>query len=417
MGLRLASLESLDSELFSPVLTEYHRFLDRHDLKPHAQRFRPRHSRSQTKVSIRHGRAAPTPRLASHTATRKHQPSDVEEDIALARSYDVRLPGEGRRPPSLERQDAFRDGTTVKRKRPHVSAMQRGDPSDEELYRRGILYDDEYLRGELFSLGEISHDAPVWNVRYRAPRPRGRTAQRRGDRKATFEELKLALSFARLGDDEDIRGLSAPKELPLLDYGITVTQVEAVEEAAEVTVEEHAAQIQVRILSLKVLQTAQNHLEDGPPPADPAKFWQPLTLDRLMPPETKSALNQEENYSSHPPNAESTADQRALCFVTALGLDGKRFCQTQMVDSESPFENTTQHHVLHNEDSSNLTVAHFEHNNHCPAQQALEAAGDEHDDWAFLDDMEGADSDDATIIASPDAEPDDTWIMLGSPGS
>lgn len=71
---------------------------------------------------------------------------------------------------------------------------------DEELYRRGILYDDEHLRGEGFSLGEIMHDTPVvWNVRYRPAKRRGGRAEG-----GEFEGLELALSFARLVDDEAV---------------------------------------------------------------------------------------------------------------------------------------------------------------------------------------------------------------------
>ncbi|KAK3357915.1 hypothetical protein B0T25DRAFT_174228 [Lasiosphaeria hispida] len=140
---------------------------------------------------------------------RARQPwaGDVIEGCVLAREPGVRLPGERRRPPSLERQNAFRDARTVKR-----MGLKRGfseDGADEaELYRLGLLYDDEHERGSAFSLNAIVHDDPVWNVKFKEER-RGKKKQRQRGFGEVMSEgevvnlaLDLALSFAAFGDDE-----------------------------------------------------------------------------------------------------------------------------------------------------------------------------------------------------------------------
>ena len=128
------------------------------------------------------------------------------------------------RPPSLKRQDAFRHPTTPTRPAPRARLglgprrihspydEQRDKPPGEEdeclfrmemdddhgleagkeeeedgeeeeeeearqvaeLYRLGLLYDDEHERGEAFSLDRIVRDEPVYSVRVRRPRS-GRT--------------------------------------------------------------------------------------------------------------------------------------------------------------------------------------------------------------------------------------------------
>ncbi|KAK0738908.1 hypothetical protein B0T18DRAFT_395124 [Schizothecium vesticola] len=129
-----------------------------------------------------------------------------DEDVELARCKDFRLPGQPR-VPSLERQDAFcegRRGVGLKKQAQVQCERTRGrkrpmEVDDEELYRMGLLYDDEHERGEGFGMDMIE----------RGPVEDG------DDKDAEWEEerwkLDLALSFAQLGDDEALAAfLMAP---------------------------------------------------------------------------------------------------------------------------------------------------------------------------------------------------------------
>ncbi len=141
----------------------------------------------------------------------------MREGEALARTDDIRLPREGehetqtqRRPPSLERQNAFRDVRTVKRRNSDpVTLTSAAAADDEELYRLGLLYDNEHERGEGFSLDAIVHQGdPLWNVQFRVAKAGRARARGRGRGKRNAANMKpamlldLALSFAALGDDE-----------------------------------------------------------------------------------------------------------------------------------------------------------------------------------------------------------------------
>ena len=123
--------------------------------------------------------------------------------------------------PSLERGDAFWDGRACKAKRKREFASRDGSQERtesqqsreevEELYRMGLLYDDERVRGEGFSLGGLQRERDgvgevVWNVRYRPVGRRGRALVRRERDNVGFEGLSLALSFTRLREDEALRG-------------------------------------------------------------------------------------------------------------------------------------------------------------------------------------------------------------------
>ncbi|KAL2123548.1 hypothetical protein VTJ04DRAFT_4003 [Mycothermus thermophilus] len=188
--------------------------------------------------------------VASPTADTHHvkpyRPWQAEagEGLALARS-DVRLPGETAsgngnedqdgsvssqlsqqhdrrrsrsrggsadgsqpttRPPSLERQDAFRDENTAKRRNQRWTSHDGFEDQDNaesdadrvqiaELYRLGLLYDDEYERGSGFSFAQLNHDdVPVYSVRVRQMRRARRRHHRDGQRAAN-----------RLSQDGDCR--------------------------------------------------------------------------------------------------------------------------------------------------------------------------------------------------------------------
>ncbi|KAK4032948.1 hypothetical protein C8A01DRAFT_20049 [Parachaetomium inaequale] len=145
------------------------------------------------------------------------------------------------RPPSLERQDAFRDDKTAKRRRSLVwdddvdvvemglwfgrsawaseggetrggrlAARREQDEQAEvaELYRMGLLYDDEYERGEGFSLDRIVREEPAYSLRVRPANPHLRRGRR--DWRADYQHVSLSsavdLAFSAFGEDEALAG-------------------------------------------------------------------------------------------------------------------------------------------------------------------------------------------------------------------
>jgi hypothetical protein len=175
--------------------------------------------------------------------------AEETEGRELARDVRVRMPREverERRLPSLEREEAFWDERTVKRRNtgstdftpvgkvdesprrgrrgwsPESSTLSdeavREDAREAEavaeLYRMGILYDDEHLRGSGFNFDNLAHDdsQPAYEVRVKAT-TRGR--KRRALSPTLWEKegrLSLKLSLAALGDDDALaRWLIAPE--------------------------------------------------------------------------------------------------------------------------------------------------------------------------------------------------------------
>ncbi|KAL2140392.1 hypothetical protein VTI28DRAFT_3848 [Corynascus sepedonium] len=131
-----------------------------------------------------------------------------------------------RRPPSLERQDAFRDERTAKRRRAESGCRlqeeedHNGDDFERErewereraqvaeLYRIGLLYDDEHERGEGFSVNCIIRDVPAYSLRVR-PTPRRTRRQWAGRDKPAgggYVSLSAAvdLAFSAFGEDETL---------------------------------------------------------------------------------------------------------------------------------------------------------------------------------------------------------------------
>lgn len=92
---------------------------------------------------------------------------DDEDSAALARSRCWLLSDAGRdkKKPRLERQEAFRV--------PEMVYMSDVVENDAELYRMGLLYDDDHVRGSGFSLNTIVHSDPIYPIR---PAKRGRGA-------------------------------------------------------------------------------------------------------------------------------------------------------------------------------------------------------------------------------------------------
>ncbi|KAL1843520.1 hypothetical protein VTJ49DRAFT_1113 [Mycothermus thermophilus] len=202
--------------------------------RTHTSRARQVHHRLEARL-------APLAAETHHVKPYSPWAADADEGVAVARS-SLRLPGETvngtdneshasqsdsfsqhdrrrarsrsstsssgsqTRPPSLERQDAFRDEKTAKRRR--TAGADRayyfddsansyghfaGDDTAEsdadsaetaELYRLGLLYDNDYERGAGFSLAYLDHGVPAYSLRVRqARRPRRR--QQWQERQAT----------------------------------------------------------------------------------------------------------------------------------------------------------------------------------------------------------------------------------------
>jgi hypothetical protein len=142
------------------------------------------------------------PSVSHKQSTSSWNQKQIDESHALARSSLV-LPSDGHRTkPSLEREEAFLYPSTSKgsvRLRPAVPLI----PGDEdaqvaELYRMGLLYDEQDAPAPAFDLNSISHEEPVYAIRP-AKRARKPTARSRADRL-----LHLNLSFTDLGQDSDL---------------------------------------------------------------------------------------------------------------------------------------------------------------------------------------------------------------------
>ncbi|KAH7374565.1 hypothetical protein B0T11DRAFT_1581 [Plectosphaerella cucumerina] len=164
---------------------------------------------SATKADLlRRRTGSSTPSIPRRRAPR-HGPfvTDTDDDsIRLARST-VALPSDGSRDrvPSLERQDAFRDPSTT-RPAP-LRSLSQGcedeDPEVAELYRLGLLYDDEHLRGAGFGLNAIIRDEPSYTVTLAVRSPR---RHRKGSHRDPAAPAKLPMdwTFTGLVEDDDV---------------------------------------------------------------------------------------------------------------------------------------------------------------------------------------------------------------------
>ncbi|OHE92505.1 hypothetical protein CORC01_12223 [Colletotrichum orchidophilum] len=154
-----------------------------------------------------------TSRRQTHRSTRQWRTDEAAEGRTLA-SSGHRLPGEQhRRTPSLEREEAFRDPRTTK------SRLHPDDAPDvAQLYRMGLLYDDEHLRGSAFGLDLIDHlSEPEYTTR---PAKRARKSKPR--QPASYDDdvqLALDLSLAELGRDESFAQFLCSPDLDELPSG------------------------------------------------------------------------------------------------------------------------------------------------------------------------------------------------------
>lgn len=161
---------------------------------------------------------------------RAHMGRDLDEkegrDLARSPGGDGGGRRTTRRPPSLERQEAFRDGRTAKKRVfPRRSGGDGGagdddddddDPVKAELYRLGLLYDDEHERGSGFTFDAIARSEPAYRLNLRSGKrgrkARGPSSSSSGD-EGDLGDLPLDLSFAALGEDEALaRFLVSPGE-------------------------------------------------------------------------------------------------------------------------------------------------------------------------------------------------------------
>jgi hypothetical protein len=91
------------------------------------------------------------------------------------------------------------------------------DAQIAELYRMGLLYDDnEKSTSDLgFTLNNITHEEPVYSMR-----PARRTRKLHNNTREFEEPLNLDLSFADLGNDDDLaRYLVTPSSTPEATHG------------------------------------------------------------------------------------------------------------------------------------------------------------------------------------------------------
>jgi hypothetical protein len=124
----------------------------------------------------------PVPDRPGRPRSRRARIAWDEDGRDLAKA-DVPLPSDRhRRRPSLEREDAFRDATTVKRR------QLSDDAQVAELYRMGILYDDEE---QPLSLDSIKRD-DIYSIRQK-PLRKARPGKH-------VHQSRLDLSFTDLGD-------------------------------------------------------------------------------------------------------------------------------------------------------------------------------------------------------------------------
>ncbi|KAF3059866.1 hypothetical protein GL218_04653 [Daldinia childiae] len=136
---------------------------------------------------------------------------DDEDSRRLAADPNFALPSDcSRSKPRLERQEAFREPKTQ-------GFYSDVVEDDSDLYKLGLLYDDEHTRGSYFSLDAIVHDEPVYSIR---------PAKRARKQRKEESYLHLDLSYALLSSDIDVGPFLAPEVHEILTPAedISVTQ-------------------------------------------------------------------------------------------------------------------------------------------------------------------------------------------------
>ncbi|KAI0180782.1 hypothetical protein GGR52DRAFT_521646 [Hypoxylon sp. FL1284] len=170
------------------------------DPQPQARAYKPSISREacrelalyQTRVVKSLG--VSKPRAASGRAARRRKSpqlrwgrvADQEESRRLAADPHFVLPSDRARcKPRLQRQEAFHQPRDYHHQLYHSDAVA----DDAELYRLGLLYDDEHPDDEPFNLNAISHADPVYAVR---PPKRARKQRRREEPSYMYLDVPLS---------------------------------------------------------------------------------------------------------------------------------------------------------------------------------------------------------------------------------
>ncbi|KAI1769906.1 hypothetical protein F4818DRAFT_434655 [Hypoxylon cercidicola] len=145
-----------------------------------------------TRISKTHANRVAQPRKA-HVPHSRWGP-DRDDSRQLAADPNLVLPGDRARKPSLERQEAFHQPR---------SQLYHSDvvDDDSELYKLGLLYDDEHTRGSYFNLNTIVHSDPIYMIR-----PTKRAKKQR----QASSYLYLDFSFSSLGSDSDVQQFMVP---------------------------------------------------------------------------------------------------------------------------------------------------------------------------------------------------------------
>ncbi|KAI6087564.1 hypothetical protein F4821DRAFT_105442 [Hypoxylon rubiginosum] len=173
------------------------------NLPSSAVRYRERESRKQASRLGRVGRPTRISKLPGSRTTQSRKSyaphprwgPDREDGRQLAADPNLLLPSDrSRSKPRLERQEAFHQPKTQLY---HSDAVE----DDSDLYKLGLLYDDEHTRGSYFNLNTIVHSDPVYLVR-----PTKRAKKRRQD----SSYLYLDLSYSSLGSDADVQQFLVP---------------------------------------------------------------------------------------------------------------------------------------------------------------------------------------------------------------
>ncbi|KAK6953115.1 hypothetical protein Daesc_005415 [Daldinia eschscholtzii] len=136
---------------------------------------------------------------------------DDEDNRRLAADPSFALPSDfSRCKPRLERQEAFREPKTQ-------GFYSDVVEDDADLYKLGLLYDDEHSRGSYFSLDAIVHDEPVYSIR---PAKRARKQHQ----EKSYSHLDL--SYALINSDADLGLYLAPEvhEIPAPVEVISIAQ-------------------------------------------------------------------------------------------------------------------------------------------------------------------------------------------------
>ncbi|CAG8975583.1 hypothetical protein HYALB_00006790 [Hymenoscyphus albidus] len=106
-----------------------------------------------------------------------------------------------------EKEKALADVARMQELEREQQRLYGGDISDDELYRLGILYEDNTREDVGACYVPVQHDPPPYTLRYRRPRRAYARRAHASRRRPTWISLPLRLSLSHLRDDVDISTL------------------------------------------------------------------------------------------------------------------------------------------------------------------------------------------------------------------